>query len=91
LACHEEPLSLERLVAVLYESFLSEDLTAADEQVWELAAVVVAFYGLVALDLKAKAIRRTEAHQAPEAAAWLARCRQRASEVFGGQAGAPGA
>jgi hypothetical protein len=91
LAWWEEALSLEQLVALLYENFLSEDLAAADEQVRELAVVEVACGGLVALELKAKAIRRTQARQTPQAAAWLARCRQRASEVFGSQARAPDA
>lgn len=90
VAWWEEALSLEQLVAVLYENFPAEDLAAADERVWELA-VDVACDGLVALDLKAEAIRRTEAHQTPEAVAWLARCRQQASEVFGSQVGAPNA
>lgn len=88
MAWWEEPLSLEQLVAVLYENFSAGDLAAADEQVRELAVVDVACSGLVALDVRAEAIRRTEAHQTPQAAARLARCRQRASEVFGGQAGA---
>jgi hypothetical protein len=91
LARHEEPLTLERLVALLYENFLAEDLAAADDLVRELAVVEVACGGLVALESKAEAIRRTQAHQTPQAAAWLARCRQRASEVFGSQAGVPGA
>jgi hypothetical protein len=50
----------------------AEDLTAADEQLLELAVVDLACDGLVALDLKAEAIRRTHACQTPQAAAWLA-------------------
>ncbi len=91
VAWWEEALSLEQLVAVLYENFLAEDLAAADEQVGELAVVDVACDGLVALDMKAEAIRRVEADGTLEAPAWLARCRQRASEVFGSQVGAPDA
>jgi hypothetical protein len=91
LAWWEEALSLEQLVPVRYENFPAGDLVTADEQERELAVVDVACDGLVALDLKAEAIRRTEVHQTPQAASWMAGCRQRASEVFGSQAGAPDA